>query len=483
MKRGQRLRREAAHPGAAALVAALALLAAGAGCRTNPVTGGSELNLISPQKELALGHQNHPDIVFMYDGEYYDPDLNRYLGTIVWRLHRDSHRPEMPTEFTMLNTSVLNAFATPGHVYATRGFLARLENEAQFAAVMGHELAHVTAGHSAKQLSNALVTGLVVNLADTAAGESLGGRVAVGLGQASVTLLGLSYSREQEIQADRVGTYYMALGGWDPRQAVAMQQLLVSLGKRKETVLDRYLATHPPSANRVREIEAVIQEKNLASARYVQGDGVYADRWGRHVARLREVDRAFVPHDRGQKLLANKDYAGALAAAEEALAIRDDQAQFHRLRGDALLRLGRTADAKAAYQVALARDARYVPANVGLGLTLLEEGRYEAAQTQFAIAVHGYPSSLPARYGLGLSLYRLGRHREAIPPLEAVVSSAADSPEPRYFLAVCYDRTGQQAAAYSQYQQAVSLGLQEPERSDARRRVAELAPAYGVTAP
>ena len=92
-----------------------------------------------------MGNAYHPDIVFMYDGEYIDPELKQYLGSIVVRLNEVSHRSEMSVDFTVLNTSMINAFAIPGHVYATRGFLAELQNEAQFAAVMGHELAHVEA--------------------------------------------------------------------------------------------------------------------------------------------------------------------------------------------------------------------------------------------------------------------------------------------------------------------------------------------------
>ncbi|MHC5034820.1 MAG: M48 family metalloprotease, partial [Planctomycetota bacterium] len=307
---------------------AMSVLLGTAGCRTNPVTGFLEFSLGGPDTELALGHQSHPSIIFMYDGEYRDPELNRYLGTIVMRLHACSHRPEMPTEFTMLSTSVVNAFATPGHVYATRGFLAKLENEAQFSSVMGHELAHVTAGHPAKQMTHRLLTGLAFGVADFAVGDTTVGQVAVGLGQASVALLGLSYSREQERQADRVGTYYMALAGWDARQAIAMQRLLASLNARKETILDRYLSTHPAADDRVAKIQGVLEERGLASARYIQGDGIYADRWNRRLAPLRQADEAFATYDRGVKLMAEKKYGEALASANEAISLQAGRAQF-----------------------------------------------------------------------------------------------------------------------------------------------------------
>ncbi len=212
------------HLRSCALLAALALAAAG--CTVNPVSGQQVFNLMGKSDEMAMGIKDHPSIVYMYDGEYQDPELVRYLGSIVMRLVRCSHRPDMQMDFTIVNSSVINAFAIPGHVYATRGFLAKLQNEAQFAAVMGHELTHVTAGHSAQKLSRNMVVGMVTDLANSVAGANPTAQAAMKAGNLGVSLLGLSFSREEETQADRVGTYYMALAGYDPHQAVAMQQLL-----------------------------------------------------------------------------------------------------------------------------------------------------------------------------------------------------------------------------------------------------------------
>ncbi|MCK4375567.1 MAG: M48 family metalloprotease, partial [Candidatus Brocadiae bacterium] len=335
-------------------------------------------------------------------------------------------------------TSVVNAFATPGHVYATRGFLARLENEAQFAAVMGHELGHVTAGHTAKQFTTSILTSLALGVADFAAGESAAGQLAVGAGQFSITMLGFSYSREQERQVDRVGAYYMALAGWDPRQAIAMQRLLASLSTRKGTVLDKYLSTHTDVEDRIAEIESVIAEKDLAR-RYLQGYGIYAGRWERRLEPLRRVDGAFGPYDKGVKLLAERKFEQALAAAEQSIAMRADQAQFYSLKGDALRGLKGPDEALAAYRQSLGRDPRYVPANIGLGLVFLGQEQFGPAEEQFVVAAHGYPNSVLARYGLGLARYGLARYAEAIGPLELAAGALPKEPRVHYVLAVCYD--------------------------------------------
>jgi predicted Zn-dependent protease len=456
----------------AALCAAIGLL--GGGCEVNPVTGRQELMLISVEQELAMGNRAHPSLVFMYDGEYQDPELNRYLGSIALRVHMASHRPQIPMNFTILNTSQVNAFATPGHVYATRGFLARLDNEAQFAAVVGHELAHVAARHTARAMSNSMLTSVALGSADAAIGGTLGGQIAVGAGKIGVSLAGLSYSRDQERQADRAGTYYMALAGYDARQAIEMQKVLAEIGDREESALDRYLSTHPVYSDRVRNIRAIIEEKNLIRGGYIQGDGTFAGRWRARLKRLREIEEAFVAYDRGMEELRREDYRPSLAFAQEALDMQENQAPFHRLRGDALLGLDRPSDAATSYRRALMYDPRYVPANVGLGRAYLAQDKNAAAESEFRIAAEGYPASATAKYGLGIALYSQDKFREAIPALRPIADAFPNLPMPRYILAVCYDRTGQYAAAYRGYVDALGAGLADPERRDAIKRARQL---------
>ena len=368
-------------PRACALLAALALAATG--CTVNPVSGQQVFNLMGQSDEMAMGIKDHPSIVYMYDGESQDPDLVRYLGSIVLRIQRCSHRPDMPMDFTIVNSSVINAFAIPGHVYATRGFLARLQNEAQFAAVMGHELTHVTAGHSAQKLSRNMVVGLVTDLANSVAGSIPTAQAALKAGNLGVSLLGLSFSREEETQADRVGTYYMALAGYDPHQAVVMQQLLQSLTHNGTGVLDRFLSDHPVAPDRIAQIDSVIREKRIES-RYIQGDGVFAERWERHLSGLVAMDKAYALYDQGTRELKQKDYAGALAAAQDALKMHPDQAPFYRLAGDALLAGGDVKDAKVAYSAALQIDPRYIFAHVGLANVYSAEGDRGALEREKA---------------------------------------------------------------------------------------------------
>ena len=441
------------------------------GCRINPVTREKELIAVSSEQELSMGDRYHPNLVCMYDGEYRETELKQYLGTIVKRLHAVSHRQDMRVDFTVLNTSIYNAFAIPGHVYCTRGFLDELETEAQFAAVMGHELGHVAALHTAKQMTNQMLTSLGLALAGSAMGDSESAQGLLTVGQMGVALLGLSYSREQERQADRLGTYYMAKAGWDPRQAIVMQKIMDSLNQNKPGLLDRYLSTHPQSENRMSEIRAVIRDKSLLDRGLIQGDGVYAGRWERYLAHLKKVDDAFEPYDRGTKLLADGKHREALDAAEEAIERRSDQAQFFRLKGDALLGLRQHDAAEQAYRKSLELYPRYVLANMGLGRVALHGENYPEAERQFETVVHGFPAGLNGHYGLGVARFQQGKYREAIEPLKTVTSSAPREPEPHYLLAVCYEKTGQEQKALLEYRRAVEAGLSGEGRGKARERI------------
>lgn len=446
-----------------------------AACSTNPVTGRSQFMLVSPDQELAMGREYHPNLVNMYDGEYRDPELQRYLENITLRLHKCSHRPNIPMRFTILNTSVINAFSIPGHVYCTRGLLAEFDNEAQFAAVMGHELGHVAALHSATRMT----TQMLVGLGGMAVGAALGDRSDADLyltaGLIGAQFFQLSYSREQEHQADRLGAYYMALAGWDPREAISAQILIQSLSSSRPSFFGKYLSTHPPTNERIAEIHSLISEKRLLDGDFIQGDGIFKERWDRRMAGLREVNLAFQPYDKGVEKLREGDFSAALSLAEQAIEKASDQAPFHRLKGDALIGLERYEPARAALNTALEHDRQYVLANISLGRLEMAQARHTEAERQFAIALNGYPNSAQALWGMGQACVAQNKYRQAIPPLEQLVRMTGNRlPQANYLLAVSYDRLSRNREALEQYRAALAGGLEGDAKNVAERRRQEL---------
>jgi predicted Zn-dependent protease len=175
-------------------------------CVKNPVTGGRQLALISASQEIELGKESHPEILAEY-GAVENQALQEYLSRVGDELAEISNRPDLPWTFTVLDSPVVNAFAVPGgFVYLTRGILAYMNNEAEMAGVLGHEIGHVTARHSVTQISQQQLFGLGLGLGSIFSSRF---RQLSGLAETGVGILMLKYSRDHERQSDQLGIAYM----------------------------------------------------------------------------------------------------------------------------------------------------------------------------------------------------------------------------------------------------------------------------------
>src|SRR5262245_48957168 len=355
------------------------------GCATNPVTGQSELMLMSEEEELQLGKQAFSELAWQQGGPLkVDPATQTYLDGIVRKHHQVSHRSNLPVDFTLESASEPNAWAIPGHTAMNRGLLQYLENEAQFAFVMGHEMGHVAARHTAARESRATLGGLGVGVLG-AAGEVVGlGGLVSGVAGAGTQLFLLSYDRGQELQADQLGTLYMARAGYDPNQAVrshdvlnqAIDAYMANLGQRRgdPSAMSQILSTHPRHEQRVSEIQAYIKTLPPAEVR-IEGDGRHAERWLRQTEPVRRLAPAYARYDRSLQALtaaaraAKQNQENAVtqklgeSQREIEAAIRvADQAQFATLQGLLLALQDRKGDARGALNRALALYPGYQPA-------------------------------------------------------------------------------------------------------------------------
>jgi predicted Zn-dependent protease len=236
-------------------------------CATNPVTGERELSLMSEAQEISIGKENHPQILAEM-GQYNDPELQRYVNDIGQRLAKTSERPNLPWTFTVVDQPVVNAFAVPGgFIYITRGILAYLDNEAQLVGVLGHEIGHVTARHSAQQYSRAVLgqAGLLGLGIFVPAARPFGDISAQALG-----LLFLKYGRDDELQSDSLGAKYAAANGWDPRAVPGFLSVLGRMREGSEKGIPNWLSTHPEPASRVDEVAPLAQQ--LAAGRDLRVD-------------------------------------------------------------------------------------------------------------------------------------------------------------------------------------------------------------------
>ena len=250
----------------------LMLLVAGAGCAVNPATGSRELSLVSEAQEIQMGREADPQIVAQM-GLYPDSAVQRYVSDIGLRMAARSERPNLPWTFRVLDDPTVNAFALPGgYIYITRGILTHLTSEAELAGVLGHEIGHVTARHSANQMSRAQLAqlGLGVGMIFS---ETV--RDYAGLASQSVGLLFLKFGRDDESQADELGIRYMTRDGYDPRELAGVMRMLsrtseLSTGGGR---VPEWLSTHPDPANRSEAILQQVATGNYPTAQRVERDG------------------------------------------------------------------------------------------------------------------------------------------------------------------------------------------------------------------
>ena len=154
-------------------LAALAAVSTAAGCAANPVTGQSQLMLVGEGEEIQVDKVNSPHQFSADYGVSQDAALNAYVAGVGASLARVTHRAQMPYRFSVVNATYANAYAFPGGSIAiTRGILAELDNEAELAGLIGHELGHVNARHTAARLSTSKILGALVGGASLIAGSA-----------------------------------------------------------------------------------------------------------------------------------------------------------------------------------------------------------------------------------------------------------------------------------------------------------------------
>jgi predicted Zn-dependent protease len=197
-------------------------------------------------------------------GVYEDSKLQAYVEDVGLRLAKQSQRPNLPWHFTIVDSPAINAFALPGgYIYITRGIMAFLDNEAQLAGVLGHEIGHVTAQHIGQQMSQAtVVQGVIAGLG--VASQNNQYLQALGLGvQAGGSLYLLKFGRDQESQADELGVRYMTRLGYNPKAQVQVMQILKAAAGGGEGV--EMLSTHPLPDTRIDDLNKLIA-KNYPDA-------------------------------------------------------------------------------------------------------------------------------------------------------------------------------------------------------------------------
>lgn len=222
-------------------------------CAVNPVTGKKQLMFVSEERELAMGKQYNPQVIATM-GLYQDEKLQQFIDKKGNEMAKISHRPNLPYKFQIVDSPVVNAFAVPGgFVYFTRGIMAHFNSEAEFMGVLGHELGHITARHSAAQQSkqtlySGLLIGAMILVPEV---QQFGNEAMQGL-----KFLFLKHSRDNESQSDQLGVEYSTKVGYDAKEMADFFEVLKRLQLRDHPEgIPTFFSTHPDPANRYQAVK------------------------------------------------------------------------------------------------------------------------------------------------------------------------------------------------------------------------------------
>lgn len=223
----------------------------------NPVTGEEQHLALAPQQEIALGLQAMPQMMQQFGGEHPDQQAGALIDRVGQRIvaQSDAAQTEWQFDFHLLaDPQTINAFALPGgQIFITAALLSQLETEGQLAGVLGHEIGHVVARHSAQRMAKEQLTQGITGAVLVAAG---GGGNEARLAQMIGQMVNMQYGREDELQSDTLGVRFMSEAGYDPRAMIGVQQILArqSSGEAPPEIF----STHPSAPNRIQTIEQAI---------------------------------------------------------------------------------------------------------------------------------------------------------------------------------------------------------------------------------
>lgn len=230
----------------------------------NPVTDEEQYIAITRDQEIALGLQSRPQMMQQHGGLLNDPDVQDYVDYICDRILSNSAamQAEWPYECHVLaDGQTVNAFALPGgQMFLTLALYNQLETEGQVAGVMAHEIGHVVARHSAQQIAKAQLTQGLTGAAILAAYDPDNPRSAATAQMVAMIgqVVNMKYGRDDELESDQLGVWFMSEAVYDPRALIDVMQILdeASSGSRPP----EFLSTHPNPDNRIEQIELAIDQ-------------------------------------------------------------------------------------------------------------------------------------------------------------------------------------------------------------------------------
>jgi beta-barrel assembly-enhancing protease len=393
-----------------------------AACTVNPVTGDRQFSLMSTEQELAIGRDYYVPSQQAQGGRYVvDPELTYYVNRVGQRLAEVSDRPDLPYEFVVLNNDVPNAWALPGGKMAiNRGLLIHLEDEAQLAAVLGHEVVHAAARHGATQQTRNIMlqAGLLAAGVAAVSQEWEYGALAVGALGVGATAWQARYSRSHELEADRYGVEYMVRTGYDPQGAVELQETFLKFSEgRNPNWLEGLFASHPPSRERMR-LNQQLADENPGGVRN-------RDAYRQATAQLRRDQPAYERYQEALRAAEQGEFGKAMGLVEQAIEIQPKENLFWELQGRLFAQDERDREAIAAFDRAISANPEFFRPLVYRGVLHKRQGNSRQAENDLTASQKLLPTQL-ASYHLGELALERGARDEAIGHFRTAASGGGE---------------------------------------------------------
>lgn len=409
-------------------ISALASAGLVAGCAVNPVTGQKQLMLVSEEWEIQVDRQNSPHQFSSDYGTLQDVALSRYIQQVGASMVPNTHRPRMPYNFNGVNATYINAYAFPGgSIAATRGILLSLESEAELSALIGHELGHVNARHTAQQMSKGTVIQAIAGGVGVFAGSrgEAYGQLASQISALGAGALLASYSRDNERQADYLGMTYMTKTGYGTEGFVQLMTMLNSLHKGSSKAVSLLFATHPMSQERY-DTAVKLTNSEFSSSK---GKKLNRERYMDNTANLRKLKPAIENFQKAEEYMAGESYDKAEASFKAGL---------------------KTSPSDYAGLLMMAK-CQYAQKKYNEALNFSEQAK------------KAYPKEAQANYVSGLSRVQLKKYDQAVADFTGYETKLPGNPNTIFYRGYAYEGMGNRqksAEDYTSYLKQVTEGDQ-----------------------
>lgn len=242
----------------AAIIVIFSIIGYYSNSSTNEITGEKQHISISPEQEIRLGLDGRDYMIQQSGGLLNDIQTQNYIKSLGHKIVNNSDAAKTPYQYdfhVLADPNTVNAFALPGgQIFITVGLLKRLSKEDQVAGVLGHEIGHVVARHSAEQMAKQKLTQGLVGAAAVAGGDYTSAQYAQMIGN----MVNLKYGRSDELEADELGVRFMLQSGYNPENLIDVMKILEQAsGGRSQP---EFTSTHPSPKNRIEKIKEAIEK-------------------------------------------------------------------------------------------------------------------------------------------------------------------------------------------------------------------------------